>query len=300
MLKEFALQPSLLSDWPTCRFLLDKFGYGRGRVISRYPKQWTRLAYESLSDDRPMEKKRIEVALTRLKAALYPRYYEWDAEKAWLNNAVEEHGKRPFCAIVSNDNANGHEAVIREEDLDEDDEPRWKADSQRRIPRTAVDMAACAEVLLRHAKVILFVDRNFNPEVVRFRRPLEAFLRVAASRQPGIPIQRIEIHTGHTSAGVKPHFDAQCRRYLPGIIPRGLKVRMVRWDHAYLHNRFVLTECGGLKFGIGLDDQAGGNLSHDLVDLLEPDPYEGTWKEYQRDTPVFPLIEDDLVIEGTA
>ena len=48
MLKEYALHPELLSSWSVCRYLSDKFGYGRGRVIARYPNRWERMVYESL------------------------------------------------------------------------------------------------------------------------------------------------------------------------------------------------------------------------------------------------------------
>ena len=79
------------------------------------------------------------------------------------------------------------------------------------------------------------------------------------------------------------------------------KIRLIRWDQEYLHNRFILTEYGGLKFDIGLDDHNGSARTHDIIDLLEPDPYAQTWQEYQRDSSHFPPpIEDDLIIEGIA
>ena len=191
--------------------------------------------------------------------------------------------------------------IIREEDLDEVDEPRWKAEVQRHIERTAAEMAACAYTLLRNAKEILLVDPYFNPQAQRFRRPFEAFLRAAANRGPGIPIERIEVHTGDSAAGTKAFFDGECRKCLPRHIPSGLKVRLVRWDQRYLHNRYVLTECGGLKFGTGLDDPDGRTVLHDLVDLLTPEPFKEIWNQYQREAPVFPLKdkEDELIIEGS-
>ena len=42
MIKEYALQPELLSSEPVCRYLYEKFGYGRGRIIARYPKAWVK------------------------------------------------------------------------------------------------------------------------------------------------------------------------------------------------------------------------------------------------------------------
>ncbi len=89
-------------------------------------------------------------------------------------------------------------------------------------------------------------------------------------------------------------------QHLPSIIPRGLTIRLVRWDQDHLHNRFILTEYGGLQFATGLDEHAGSARTHDIVDLLEPEPYNATWKEYQRDSATFPLMEDDLIIEGIA
>jgi hypothetical protein len=61
-----------------------------------------------------------------------------------------------------------------------------------------------------------------------------------------------------------------------------MKIRPVRWDQGCLHNRFILTENGGLKFAIGLDDHNNSARKHDIVDLLEPEPYVKTWQEYQR------------------
>src|SRR5438445_10672169 len=101
MLKEYALQPELLSSWPVFRYLSDKFGYGRGRVIAEYATKWRKMVYESLGNCKPMEKKRIEAGLIKLRSALYPRpwSYKWDEDKGWLDNAIGEHAKRPFCAI---------------------------------------------------------------------------------------------------------------------------------------------------------------------------------------------------------
>jgi hypothetical protein len=300
MLKEYALQPELLSSWPVFRYLSDKFGYGRGRVIARYPKRWEKMVYDALGNCMPMEKQKIVEGLVRLKPALYPRPHEWDKDKGWLDNAIEEHTKRAFCAIIAQYNPNGVAAIIRESDLDEGEEPRWKAERQRHIERTDTAMAGCADLLLRYAREILFIEPHFNPQLQRFMRPLKAFLQIVATRPSYIPVRRIEIHTGHKTVGAKAFFDTVCTNLLPSIIPRGIKIRLIRWDQDYLHNRFILTENGGLKFAIGLDDHNDSARKHDIVDLLEPEPYAKTWQEYQRGSPRFPLMEDDLIIEGTA
>ncbi len=206
---------------------------------------------------------------------------------------------RRFCAIIAQDNPRGFADVICEDDLYEETEPRWKAERQRRIERTATEMAACAEMLLRNAKDILFVDPRFKPAELRFQRSLQAFLQIIAARPPGIPARRIEIHTGHDeTAGTKAFLDTECRRHLLPIIPHGIQqIELMRWDQKYLHNRFVLTEYGALMFAVGLDDHYGSALTHDIVTLLEPEPYAKIWQEYQRDSSTFTFI-DSLIIEG--
>jgi hypothetical protein len=111
----------------------------------------------------------------------------------------------------------------------------------------------------------------------------------------------IEIHIGHDEkAGTKTFFDTVCRQHLLPIIPRGIQqIELIRWDQKYLHNRFVLTEYGGLMFATGLDNHYGSAHTHDIVTLLEPEPYARTWQEYQRASSTFTFI-DSLIIKDTA
>jgi len=304
MHKEYALQPDLLSDWQVFRYLYDKFGYDRGRVISRYPSNWTRMVYDSLGNCMPIEKARIIEGLNKLKSALCPREHEWDRNKNWLDNAIAEHAKQPFYAILAKENPNTAAGVILESDLYEE-EPRWQAETQRHIERTPEEIANCAAFLLRNSKEILFIDPYFHPSVERFKRPLKALLQQIASRRPSLGIERIEIHTGYDEdssvRGVsKDIFDSRCLEHLRPIIPRGLTVRLIRWHQIDLHNRFILTENGGLIFATGLDDHNNSSSKYDIVNLLAREPYQRTWDEYQLDSQSFSLIENDLLIEGSA
>ena len=45
MIHEYALEPELVASWHSLyKFHLfsGKFGFGAGRVVSRYPKKWTK------------------------------------------------------------------------------------------------------------------------------------------------------------------------------------------------------------------------------------------------------------------
>ena len=47
-----------------------------------------------------------------------------------------------------------------------------------------------------------------------------------------------------------------------------------------IHNRFVLTDRGGVKFGIGLDDDDGDDGQTDDVDLLSQETFDLRWRQY--------------------
>ena len=43
MLQEYAVEPAAIgSDWQTFRYLIEKFGFDQGRLISQFPKHWFR------------------------------------------------------------------------------------------------------------------------------------------------------------------------------------------------------------------------------------------------------------------
>ena len=64
-----------------------------------------------------------------------------------------------------------------------------------------------------------------------------------------------------------------------------------------LHERFILTDIGGVKVGPGLDD---GRDSEDFeVMLLKRNMYEKQWDDYVE-RPSFDLAEDPIIIAGNA
>ena len=95
-------------------------------------------------------------------------------------------------------------------------------------------------------------------------------------------------------------FRQQCERRLPGIVPRGLRVDLVRLRQRdggeRLHNRYILTELGGVTFGVGLDQ--GDSADTDDIQLLDRAQYEARWRQYASDTPAFDRPEPPTTIEG--
>jgi hypothetical protein len=296
MLYEYALELALLNNWKDFRYFTEKFGVSRGRMISRYPRRWKRLVYESLGNCGEIERKRIEEGLHRLDDRILDRQGAWNPQHDWLANAEVEHLRRPFHAILARVNPNQREYVLEGDGLDET-HPLWNVGITCVISRTAQDMAACVTLLLRISREVLFVDPHFRPQELRHRRPLEAFLSAALEHHYGMLPPRIEIHTGD-SLGYD-YFKTECEQRLPSIVPEGIQVHIVRWREKdggeKLHNRYILTDMGGVSFGVGLDDGADGET--DEVTLLEDKTYRFRRAQYISPEPAFELV-DELMIEG--
>jgi hypothetical protein len=157
-------------------------------------------------------------------------------------------------------------------------------------------MAARVAPLLRAAMEILFIDPHFGPENIRYRRPLEAFLSAIFDQRGGEPLKKVEIHTSAKSEALS--FKNECERRLPPMVPQGMILRLVRWRQRdsgeKLHNRYILTDRGGVLLGVGLDD--GKPEETDDIVSLDDATSKFRWKQYTSD-PAFDFI-DEIVVEG--
>lgn len=226
MFLEFALEPSLLASWEAFRYFTGKFGVHEGRLISRYPKRWKKLVYESLSSCGDYERKRIEEQLAQIDMLLMPRRHDWNPSLKWRENAEIEHSARPFHAIIAATNPGFHEAVLLAEHISDLTPPaKWQARRSMVVRRDAKSLAAAIAPLLRRCESLLFIDPHFGPGNARHRRTLEAMLEAAIVGRCGPLPARVEIHTGDK---VKQGFADDCSSRLPQIVPKGIELRVVR------------------------------------------------------------------------
>ncbi|MBX9903748.1 MAG: hypothetical protein K2Y31_05275 [Burkholderiales bacterium] len=298
MLKEFAVEPALLSTWEQFRYLIEKFGVSEGRLISRYPKRWKQMVYDALGGCSEMDRKRIEVRLQNLDEKMMARSHEWDAARDWLTNAEKEHGTRPFDGIVAAQNPRAHPAVIPVAELD-DGVGIWRVSREVVVPREARAIAGAMRPLLQLSRRIVFVDPHFSPYNPRARAALAACMAQICSRANQVPIESIEFHTSFRPGIAR--FAEECLSRLPNQVPRDRVLRIVclsaRAGGDGLHNRYVLTERGGVSLRWGLDEGAQGET--DDLSLLDRDVYSTRWGQYCGPNPAFDLVTETIVI-GTA
>ena len=227
----------------------------------------------------------------------------WHSDRSWLDSAVEEHRRAPFHAVLGRSNPIGHERILVADELDER-VPLWATDHGITIARKAEAIAGAAEGMLRAATDIAFVDPHFAPHRSRFRDVLDACLgRCFNDRVVGTPRIRMFTDSDNDKNGKLEFFRERCAAYLPGTLPAGHRLTILRLQARpggeRLHNRYILTELGGVSFGVGLDEEEGGDGATDDVSLLGRDQHNERWRQYARDPPEFDQPEAPIVVTGT-
>lgn len=309
MIHEYALEPELVATWTdrhACLYFKDKFGLGKERVVSRYPKRWKSLVWKSFDCTDDFARKRLEELLARLSEQMVRRSDDqWDGEStSWLENAEREHEKRPFHAIVARTNPKSHAHVLTESEIDDDSATRWTVRRGRSIKRNAVEMADAMAPLLRCSSDVIFVDPYFRLGPQRWRHPFKAFLERMVHQRPGEMPTRIEVHTSGkvTDSETKKLFRGECDTKLHQCVPKGMKVLVRRLkkkqDGEQFHNRYILTDLGGVAFGSGLDE--GNEGETDDITLMDRDQYQLRWSQYGGNPPAeFEQGGDPIEVVGT-
>jgi len=278
MIREYAIEPKALNNWKDCRYILEKFGFVNGRLISKFPKEWVKLVYSECSELLPKEKKRTSEFLLRAKKHLIAANRNYNRNLDWLPNAEEQHETKPFHAIIATSNPNMNADVVTKDELDEE-HPLLQCDGCLTIERKATQMAECVAPILTISKRIILVDRYFSKMQQRHFRPLNEFLRVIENSQANAVLQTIEYHCEETDA--LDNFEQAVIEHVSGSIPKGIKLAIIGWPKGSLHNRYILTNRGGVMFGTGLDDDnRGGGTRTDVVTRLDYYTFRNLWGEY--------------------
>lgn len=329
MICEYALEPELVATWHTDLHyfhFIKHFGFdpddGRatGRVVAQYPrKSWNTKVLDAFdansgySAKRFAKKKRIEILLEQLGRPRVRRSGStWNDQYTWLENAEEENKRHQFHAILACNPSDNPQIVCGEDVLPEmESPPLWSVPREEPVLRTAASMATHLKPMLRCATRILFVDPHFRPSELRYRNPLEQFLKIICDGSRDVTL---EYHTRDTIS--QDTLQKHCQQYLPRIIPPDFTLTVRRWKERdtgeELHDRYILTDIGGVKIPRGLDESKRYDLKESergTIDIsrLSYETWQQRLEDYgyydkpdssDRKKPSFNLEGQPIVIEG--
>lgn len=313
MIYEYALDPNLVVNWAingTGR-VVGQFGMDQRRLLSEFPKDWTGQAYGEFYkhfeyDDTSLEfqnaQPEFEAYVQLLTDHTVRRNRTIDDSKSWLDEAVREHSSRPFHAIMASHTGEGAcTSVITPNVIDDIRDGRWYLPTIASARKTAAEIAQAVAPLLKVANKIVLIDPYFDPSEPRFLATFEETMKIAfgASRcietWPSVTImtnvyqahrQRDGEFTASQKANVAADLTHKANQHLPRHLPKGACVDFYCLENPpsgdAFHNRFVLTDVGGVIAPYGLDDFSSG-ATHNAKDDLQPmskGVYEGRWKQY--------------------
>ncbi|MDH5672825.1 MAG: hypothetical protein OEZ06_11790 [Myxococcales bacterium] len=281
MFYEYAMEPSVISTWERARYFLGAFGPWKGRFLAQYPRRWKRMVYEGLACA-DIEKKRIEERLAALDGRVFSRRSsaEYDGTVPWIDNAMVEHRRVPFRAILAEGGTGG--GVVHPDEVDEQCE-LWRVETGHLVPRAAAAFVAMVDLLLRASTRVVLVDPYFRADQNDKAQPLVAFCRAIEGQG-----KDVEVHFSDEPRGYDPCMrDAQ--RALPRLLPPGTAVTLRCWKHRTggprLHNRYLLTDIGGVKFGDGIELGDPGHEDH--LSILDEPSRARLWDQYTGPAPAF-------------
>jgi len=263
----------------------------RGRLISEFPSDWReivcRRAYDVSSTKAASIAARLKPSpgLASVKKWI-PTSRAFDRGKDWLSNAERHESSRPFDVIVARKNPRDKGSVLVAGEFAKD-QPPWKTNTQKEVPRTAESLLDCVRLLFQASNELMLVDQNFDAAEPRFRDP---FAALVGARDGAKPWQRCELHVGHplTKQGsldkaVLGNRIHHMRYHLAALVPKGSTLRVCFWYRKSggkkLHPRFILTEYGGVQVDYGLDEgDSGGDTT--IVSLMDHDLWQVVRGDY--------------------
>jgi hypothetical protein len=106
--------------------------------------------------------------LRNAKLAVVDSGRSYDSERSWIDNALTEHHRAPFHAIIAQQNPGGNTAVLPVADLDEH-QPLMMVSQDRAVSRETESITEALSGFLRFSTRILFVDPFLTPTTLATR-----------------------------------------------------------------------------------------------------------------------------------
>ncbi len=300
MLFEYAVEPQAIgSSWQDFRYLIEKFGFDRGRLISRLPGKWEKKVIQAAKEAGVPDVRMASIVerLRKAKLAVVDFGRPYNSEMSWIDNVLAENQRAPFHAIIAQQNLGGNAAVLPVADVDEH-QPLMAVVQDHAVAREAESIAAALGGFLRVSARILFIDPFFDPYNARYKTTLRACLAIIKAYNPNAAC---EIHYRyHKDKPANAELEREAKRLFNGVIPDGLAVLIYCWREkiggADFHARYLLTDRGGVGIDAGFSAE-GGHQTTDMH-LMSVKLSQTRLTAFAKDATDFELVEPVLEIRS--
>jgi hypothetical protein len=299
MFQEYAVDPKLFSTLEKFKYWAKDFGAENGRVISEYPsKEWIKMAYEAIAETDTVKRQSLSARISKMREkkllAKFNRS-DYDPPLGWLNNACKQHHRSSFQALIATDAPEGIPSILLADDIDQDTEP-YKCQRDCLCSRNGPALASKLRSFLHSAYDLKIIEPYFQPEEPRFAEPLRYILETA---KEGVRLRTVEIHVSaeHSSVRNPTYFAQNCVLHLPQLLPTECSMRVFKWGNTFNgrkpHDRFLLSQLGGVQLGIGIAAQQDDEV---FLSLLTEETRRRLWATYSDAGSAFPLEDTPLKI----
>jgi hypothetical protein len=281
MHREYAVDPESLKEYSNLRTLFESFVGSHSRLISDCPRNWHREVLNAINQLKdggvgPIKRKGLKIELQKLYSTNVCKNRvvdPWSRQVSWLRYAEQEHEKVAFDAILSSGTPeNAVHPVYPIDELFFKSPACWYEPNQAHVKRLAPEIIAMAFSMLRVSKKIILVDPYFwftQPRWDNYRPLLVELFRVIGSLNFNQGVRKLEIHTSDRYAKAEGFLHSHV---LP-LMPKGIVVQCKIWPKAEMHDRFILTDVGGVFLGQGLGEFELSAEEEVLVGLLERETF---------------------------
>ncbi|MBI1945022.1 MAG: hypothetical protein HYS27_04960 [Deltaproteobacteria bacterium] len=324
MIFDFALEPELVATWhdrSVAYPFLCQLGRGHRKVPCTFPAaRWKSLVIEAFQASSPPQnspagqaaRKAIEVLLRHLDEVSTRRNGRIADAESWLTAACNEHGEFPFGGILVRNSGETHAALVCADRIGEVEFPAWNPAAPP-VLRTAIGLATALAPLLRSASQLRFVDPYFDAEDASFFEPMREYLARAQARrtvgdlrlQLHLAVRNSELEKARrdgrniTESGLANEKLDACATHLLPLLQQGVSLHGFVWGRSQagveMHNRYVLSEVGGLAVQTGLDREIRNVPRTDDITVLSREQHAARWLEYSPTGTLHRLVaERDL------
>lgn len=326
MIHAIAVDPDVIIDW--CKneyvrkYFIKQFGIGTPRIIAGFPKKnkirkkLKQLILKGKINKESLEYRKYEIFLDILTETVVFRNYQENEEgvkydkTTWIENTINEHERLcslPFHKIITKKELNLHSDKLTIYNSAIQLMSLLHFPHGKIVKRNADDMAEAVGCLLKNAIKIMFIDPYFTADNTRFQKTLKAFCKQISvayytlkSKSQLVTVEII-CSADIKKLQTKNFFKTQCDdKKFKDCFPKGLEIVVKRYKKREgkpkMHNRYILTDIGGITFSHGLDESTNPEEIDDIY-LLTAEQYRQRWNQYVKDESNQGVFDLDLEVK---